>query len=100
MLRENLNNSSAQVSSDLFRVTHSGGLKVRKNPSLDAELTGDILECGKIVSCKNWIQVENAWFAYVLDINGWVVAHSGSIKALERIEAPKRIPGDWFYEGI
>eukprot|EP01041_Mallomonas_annulata_P003451 gene3451-6857_t len=89
-----------QNNAAFFRVTHKGGLKVRKNPSLSAETTGLIIEFGRVIACNQCVQDGPAWFVYVVDVGGWAVAQSGDLKAMERIEGPKRVQGEWYYEVV
>ena len=95
-----MSETGAKTSGAFFRVIHVGGLKVRKRPTLSAEATGQIIEFGRIIACNQCVQDGTAWFVYVLDVGGWVVAQSGNLKAMERIEGPKRIQGEWYYEGV
>ena len=69
-----------------YKVVYPGGTYVRVSPNIDAEKTGEILECGAVVESSKSIVLDGVTYVRLTSTEGWVFESKKGVKVLELIE--------------
>jgi hypothetical protein len=62
----------ARAAKQKFKITWKGGVNIREKASLEAEKTGEIIPCGKVVEISSKSKVEEATWGKLADGRGYI----------------------------
>lgn len=72
-----------------YRVIYRGGVQIRTSPSLDSDVTDEILEYDEAFEASKSVSLDGTIYVKLKDGRGWVFERRGSTDILELVEFPK-----------